>query len=83
MRRIIDLMAMAGFAMAASLTTALVITYLQFDSMKQKAIENMTGQITGAVAGQLEEKLDGQFDGMIKGMPTQTGPAVPFAFAKP
>ena len=79
MPRIIDTMAMAGFAMSASLTAALVITYLQFDSMKQKAIENITGQVTGAVAGQLEKKLDGQFDGMIKNMPTQTGPAIPFA----
>jgi hypothetical protein len=77
MRLIIDAMAVAGFALSASMTAALVITYTQFDSMKQKAIENMTGQITGAVTDQFTKQLDGKFDGMIEGMPTQTGPAVP------
>lgn len=77
MRLIIDTMAVAGFALSASMTAALVITYTQFDSMKQKAIENMTGQITGAVTDQFTKQLDGKFDGMIEGMPTQTGPAVP------
>ena len=79
MRPLIDAMAIAGFALSTSMTAALVISYMQFDSMKQKAIDNITGQVTGAVAGQLEKKLDGQFDGMIKNMPTQTGPAIPFA----
>ena len=77
MRPILDGMAIIGFALSASMTAALVITYTQFDSMKQKAIENMTGQITGAVTDKLTGELDGKFDGMIKGMPTQTGPAVP------
>ena len=70
-------MAVAGFALSASMTAALVISFVQFDSMKQKAIENMTGQITGAVTEKLTGELDGKFDGMIEGMPTQTGPAVP------
>ena len=77
MRIIIDAMAVTGFALSASMTAALVITYTQFDSMKQKAIQGMTTQITGAVTGELTKQLDGKFDGMIEGMPTQTGPAVP------
>jgi hypothetical protein len=77
MRFIIDVMAVTGFALSASMTAALVITYTQFDSMKQKAIENMTGQITGALTDQFTKQLDGKFDGMIEGLPTQTGPAVP------
>ena len=77
MRLILDVMAVTGFALSASMTAALVITYTQFDSMKQKAIENMTGQVTGAVTEKLTGELDGKFDGMIEGMPTQTGPAVP------
>ena len=77
MRIIIDAMAVTGFALSASMTAALVISFVQFDSMKQKAIENMTGQITGAVTEKLTGELDGKFDGMIEGMPTQTGPAVP------
>lgn len=79
MRTIIDAMAVVGFALSASMTAALVITYTQFDSMKQKAIEGITGQITGAVTEKLTGELDGKFDGMIEGLPTQTGPAIPFA----
>ena len=77
MRIIIDAMAVTGFVLSTSMTTALVISFTQFESMKQKAIENMTGQITGAVTEKLTSELDGKFDGMIEGMPTQTGPAVP------
>ena len=77
MRIIIDAMAVTGFVLSTSMTTALVISFTQFESMKQKAIENMTGQITGAVTEKLTGELDGKFNGMIKGMPTQTGPAVP------
>ena len=77
MRIIIDAMAVTGFVLRTSMTTALVISFTQFESMKQKAIENMTGQITGAVTEKLTGELDGKFDGMIEGMPTQTGPAVP------
>ena len=79
MRLILDLMAVTGFALSASMTAALVITYTQFDSMKQKAIENMTGQITGAVTEKLTGELEGKFDGMVDMIPTQTGPAIPFA----
>jgi len=79
MRLIIDTMAICGFALSASLTAGLIISYTQFDSMKQKTIERLTGQITGAVTDKLTGELDGKFDGMIKGLPTQTGPAVPFA----
>ena len=77
MRFLLDSMAVAGFTLSASMTAALVISFMQFDSMKQKAIESMTGQITGAVTEKLTGELDGKFDGMIEGMPTQTGPAVP------
>jgi hypothetical protein len=79
MRKLVDAMAVAGFALSASMTAALVITYTQFDSMKQKAIQGMTTQITGAVTGELTKQLDGKFDGMVEMIPTQTGPAVPFA----
>ena len=79
MRIIIDAMAVTGFVLSTSMTTALVISYTQFESMKQKAIENMTGQITGAVTDKLNGELEGKFDGMVDMIPTQTGPAVPFA----
>ena len=78
MRKVIDALALTGFALSASLTAALVISYYQFDNIKRQAIENLTGEITGAVTGQLTKELDGKFDGMVDMIPTQTGPAVPF-----
>lgn len=78
MRKVIDALALTGFALSASLTAALVISYYQFDNIKKQAVENLTGQITGAVTDKLAEDLEGKFDGMVDMIPTQTGPAVPF-----
>lgn len=71
-------MALTGFALSASLTAALVISYYQFENIKKQAIENLTGQITGAVTEQLTGELDQKFEGVTEMIPTQTGPAVPF-----
>jgi len=79
MRKVIDALALTGFALSASLTAALVISYYQFDNIKKQAVENLTGQITGAVTDKLNGELEGKFDGMVDMIPTQTGPAVPFA----
>ena len=48
MRKVIDALALTGFALSASLTAALVISYYQFDNIKKQTIENLTGEITGA-----------------------------------
>lgn len=79
MRKVIDALALTGFALSASLTAALVISYYQFDNIKKQAVENLTSQITGAVTDKLAGDLEGKFDGMVDMIPTQTGPAVPFA----
>ncbi len=79
MRKVVDALALTGFALSASLTAALVISYYQFDNIKKQAVENLTTQITGAVTGELTKEMDGKFEGMVDMIPTQTGPAVPFA----
>lgn len=78
MRKVIDALALTGFALSASLTAALVISYYQFENIKKQAVENLTGQITGAVTEKLSSELEGQVEKALPKLPTTTGPALPF-----
>jgi uncharacterized protein YjbJ (UPF0337 family) len=78
MRKLIDALALTGFALSASLTAALVISYYQFENIKKQAVENLTGQITGAVTDKLSSELEGQVEKALPKIPTTTGPALPF-----
>lgn len=78
MRKVIDALALTGFALSASLTAALVISYYQFDNLKKQTVENLTGQITGAVTDKLNSELEGQVEKALPKLPTTTGPAIPF-----
>lgn len=78
MRKVIDALALTGFALSASLTAALVISYYQFENIKKQAVENLTGQITGAVTEKLSNELEGQVEKALPKLPTTTGPALPF-----
>ena len=78
MRKLIDALALTGFALSASLTAALVISYYQFDNIKKQTIENLSGQITGAVTDKLNSELEGQVEKALPKIPTTTGPALPF-----
>ena len=75
MQPIINAMAVAGFALSTSITAALVISYMQFDSFMDESMERISGKVTSAV----ESELNGKLDGVVNQIPTQTGPAVPFA----
>jgi len=75
MQPIINAMAVAGFALSTSITAALVISYMQFDTFMDKSMERISGKVTDAV----ESELNGKLDGVVKQIPTQTGPAIPFA----
>ena len=77
MRKLIDALALTGFALSASLTAALVISYYQFDSIKKQAVEDLTGQITDAVTDKLNSQLEGQVEKALPKIPTTTGPALP------
>ena len=59
MRKIIDLMAVTGFLLSGSMTAALVISYLQFDSYMNKSMERIGGQVTEKIEEQLKEKVGG------------------------
>jgi hypothetical protein len=59
MRRIIDLMAITGFLLSGSMTAALVISYLQFNSYMDKSMERIGGQVTEKIEKQLKEKVGG------------------------
>ena len=74
MQKIFNLMAFAGFLMSGSMTAALVISYMQMDTIQKAAVKRITSEISGAVEKQLNDKLDGKLDVL----PTTTGPAVPF-----
>jgi|DEB0MinimDraft_10_1074344.scaffolds.fasta_scaffold23335_7 hypothetical protein len=78
MQRIFNLLGLAGFLLSGSMTAALVISFMQMDSIQKKAVQRITGEITSAVEKELTGKLDGKFDGMMQSLPTTTGPAVPF-----
>lgn len=78
MRKVIDALALTGFALSASLTAALVISYLQFANLKKQTIDNLTDQITGALTEQLSKEVEEKVGGVTEMIPTQTGPAVPF-----
>jgi len=49
------------------------------EALQRAAVKRISGQITGAVEAELTDKLDGKIDGVVKQIPTQTGPAIPFA----
>ena len=78
MQKIFNLMALGGFLLSGSMTAALVISYLQMDTIQKAAVKRITSEISGAVEKELGDKLDGKLDGIKNAMPTTTGPAVPF-----
>ena len=75
MQPIINAMAVAGFALSTSLTAALVISYMQFDRFMDESMGRIGGKVTSAIEAELDSKLSG----VVDQIPTQTGPAVPFA----
>jgi len=78
MQKIFNLLGLVGFLLSGSMTAALVISFMQMDSIQKKAVQRITGEITSAVEKELTGKLDGKFDDMMQSLPTTTGPAVPF-----
>ena len=74
MQPIINAMAVAGFALSTSITAALVISYMQFDSFMDESMERIGGQVTEHI----EAELEGKIKGAMPKMPEVTGPALPF-----
>ena len=78
MRKIIDLMAVTGFLLSGSMTAALVISYLQFDSFMDKSMERIGGKVTERIEAELEEKIGKKMKTAMPKLPDVTGPALPF-----
>jgi len=74
MQPIINAMAVAGFALSTSITAALVISYMQFDSFMDESMERIGGKVTEHI----EAELEGKIKGAMPKMPEATGPALPF-----
>lgn len=74
MRKIIDAMAVISFLLSGSMTAALVISYLQFNSFMDESMERIGGKVTEHIEAELDEKIKGA----MPKMPDVTGPALPF-----
>ena len=75
MQKIINGLAVTAFLLSGSMTAALVISFFQMEALQRAAVKRITGQITSAV----ETELNGKLDDVVNQIPTQTGPAIPFA----
>lgn len=74
MRKIIDAMAVISFLLSGSMTAALVISYLQFNSFMDESMERIGGKVTEHIEAELDDKIKGA----MPKMPDVTGPALPF-----
>ena len=70
MQRIFNLLGLIGFLLSGSMTAALVISFMQMDSIQKQAVQRITGEVTSAVEKEL--------NGMMPSLPTTTDAAVPF-----
>jgi len=78
-QKIINGLAVTAFLLSGSMTAALVVSFFQMEALQRAAVKRITGQITSAVETELTDKLDGKLDDVVNQIPTQTGPAIPFA----
>jgi len=78
-QRIINALAVTAFLLSGSMTAALVISFLQMESVQRAAVKRITAQVTSAIEAELSGKVDDKINGVVKQLPTQTGPALPFA----
>lgn len=58
MRLIIDLMAVTGFLLSASMTAGLVISVGQMDEIMRKTMERVSANVTSEIQKELDAKLD-------------------------
>ena len=73
MRFFIDLMAVTGFMLSASMTAGLIISYYQMDDIMRDTLE----RVTDGIGNELEKKLQDKID---NGMPKVPGGAASSSF---
>jgi len=73
MRFIIDLMAVTGFMLSASMTAGLIISYNQMDDIMRDTLERVTDGIGNEIEKKLQDKIDNAMPKVPSGTP---GPSV-------
>ena len=73
MRFFIDLMAVTGFMLSASMTAGLIISYSQMDDIMRNTLERVTEGIGNELEKKMQEKID-------KAMPKVPGGAASSSF---
>jgi hypothetical protein len=58
MRFFIDLMAVTGFMLSASMTAGLIISYYQMDDIMRDTLERVTDGIGNEIEKKLQDKID-------------------------
>ena len=58
MRFFIDLMAVTGFMLSASMTAGLIISYSQMDDIMRNTLERVTEGIGNELEKKMQEKID-------------------------
>ena len=58
MRFFIDLMAVTGFMLSASMTAGLIISYYQMDDIMRDTMERVTDGIGDEIEKKLQDKID-------------------------
>nr|BAR39735.1 hypothetical protein [uncultured Mediterranean phage uvMED] len=82
MQKLINVLALASFAVSAAVVGGGAYLYLNKDALiedaRQKATEAVTEAITSALPGMVEGLLPEMPEVEIPELPTETGPALPF-----
>jgi hypothetical protein len=65
MRFFIDLMAVTGFMLSASMTAGLIISYYQMDDIMRNTLE----RVTDGIGNELEKKLQDKIDNAMPKVP--------------
>lgn len=58
MRFFVDLMAVTGFMLSASMTAGLIISYYQMDDIMRDTLERVTDGIGNELEKKLQDKID-------------------------
>ena len=82
MQKLINVLALASFAVSAAVVGGGAYLYLNKDALiedaRQRATEAVTEAITSALPGMVEGLLPEMPEVEIPELPTETGPALPF-----
>jgi hypothetical protein len=65
MRFFVDLMAVTGFMLSASMTAGLIISYYQMDDIMRNTLE----RVTDGIGNELEKKLQDKIDNAMPKVP--------------